>query len=117
MLLAIGQGVLGTVHLRWVDADLHYPDWIISVGADSFDTVLSTTVLHWFLSETWSFSIASSVPSFGSGECFSMATTCPSTLECLAFEDLRRPRASGGAVAGPLSWWREGRKFDQESTL
>jgi trans-aconitate methyltransferase len=53
VLLAIGQGALGSAHgrLRWVDADLRDPDWVASLGAESFDAVLSTTALHWFLPE------------------------------------------------------------------
>jgi trans-aconitate methyltransferase len=53
VLLAIGQGALGAVHgrLRWVDADLSHPDWVAGLGEESFDAVLSTTALHWFLPE------------------------------------------------------------------
>jgi SAM-dependent methyltransferase len=53
VLLAIGQGVLGSVHgrLRWVDADLRDAGWVASLGEESFDAVLSTTALHWLLPE------------------------------------------------------------------
>ena len=49
VLLAIGQGALGTVdgRLRWVDADLAAADWVERLGESQLDAVLSTTALHW----------------------------------------------------------------------
>ncbi len=49
VLLALGQGVLGTMdgRLRWVDADLCDPSWIEAVGESQVDAVVSTTALHW----------------------------------------------------------------------
>lgn len=48
VMLALGQGALGTVEgrLRWVDADLSSPDWIDAIGAPRVDAVLSSTALH-----------------------------------------------------------------------
>jgi trans-aconitate methyltransferase len=49
VLLALGQGALGTMggRLRWVDADLCEPGWVEHLGESHFDAVLSTTALHW----------------------------------------------------------------------
>jgi len=49
ILLAIGQGALGTVgdRLRWVEADLTQAHWIDVLGEAQVDAVLSTTALHW----------------------------------------------------------------------
>jgi trans-aconitate methyltransferase len=49
VLLAIGQGVLGTMgdRLRWCEADLTQEDWLTGLGETQIDAVLSTTALHW----------------------------------------------------------------------
>ncbi|MEM7134768.1 MAG: class I SAM-dependent methyltransferase [Chloroflexota bacterium] len=49
VLLAMGQGALGTMNgrLRWVDADVGDPAWVEKVGESQVDAVLSTTALHW----------------------------------------------------------------------
>lgn len=49
VLLALGQGALGTMdgRLRWVDADLCDPKWVEALGEQQFDAVVSTTALHW----------------------------------------------------------------------
>lgn len=49
VLLALGQGALGTLNgrLRWVDADLCDPKWTEQLGEKQFDAVVSTTALHW----------------------------------------------------------------------
>ena len=49
VLLALGQGALGTVdgRLRWVDADLCDATWVEALGEPQFDAVVSTTALHW----------------------------------------------------------------------
>lgn len=49
VLLAIGQGALGTMgnRLRWIEADLTEENWITSLGDTQVDAVLSTTALHW----------------------------------------------------------------------
>lgn len=49
VLLALGQGALGTLdgRLRWVDADLCDPTWVAQVGESQVDAVVSTTALHW----------------------------------------------------------------------
>lgn len=49
VLLAMGQAVLGDAEgrLRWVTADLAYPEWVAKLGETHFDAVLSTTALHW----------------------------------------------------------------------
>lgn len=49
VLLAIGQGALGTVddRLRWVEADLTQVSWLDQLGDAQVDAVLSTTALHW----------------------------------------------------------------------
>lgn len=49
VLLALGQGALGTLdgRLRWVDADLCDPQWVAQVGESQVDAVVSTTALHW----------------------------------------------------------------------
>jgi SAM-dependent methyltransferase len=53
VLLAIGQGALGTFdgRLRWVDADLSQEDWVQKIGESQVDAVLSTTALHWLTAE------------------------------------------------------------------
>lgn len=53
VMLALGQGVLGTVdgRLRWVDADLASPGWTRAVGLSRVDAVLSSTALHWLPTE------------------------------------------------------------------
>lgn len=53
VLLTLGQNVLGDMNgrLRWVEADLTQPDWSEKLGETQFDAVLSTTALHWLLSE------------------------------------------------------------------
>ena len=49
VLLAIGQGALGTMgdRLRWIEADLTQDSWVESVGEAQVDAVLTTTALHW----------------------------------------------------------------------
>ena len=49
ILLALGQGALGTMEgrLRWVEADLCDPSWVEQLGESRFDAVLTTTALHW----------------------------------------------------------------------
>jgi trans-aconitate methyltransferase len=49
VLLAIGEGALGTVdgRLRWVAADLASPHWMDALDATQVDAVLSSTALHW----------------------------------------------------------------------
>jgi trans-aconitate methyltransferase len=49
VLLAMGQGVLGTMdgRLHWVEADLHQAEWLTRLGTTQVDAVLSTTALHW----------------------------------------------------------------------
>jgi SAM-dependent methyltransferase len=49
VMLAIGQGALGTVdgRLRWIEADLVSPDWLTELGATPLDAVLSSTAMHW----------------------------------------------------------------------
>ncbi|NJO78840.1 MAG: class I SAM-dependent methyltransferase [Cyanobacteria bacterium RM1_2_2] len=49
VLLAIGQGSLGTMgnRLRWIEADLMQAGWIEILGESQVDAVLSTTALHW----------------------------------------------------------------------
>lgn len=49
VLLAIGQGALGTMgkRLRWIEADLMQNAWVESLGETQVDAVLSTTALHW----------------------------------------------------------------------
>jgi SAM-dependent methyltransferase len=49
VLLAMGQGVLGTMagRLRWVEANLMTADLPAELGDGPFDAVLSTTALHW----------------------------------------------------------------------
>lgn len=49
VMLALGQGALGTVdgRLRWLDVDLASPDWLDALGETQVDAVLSTTALHW----------------------------------------------------------------------
>ncbi|NJL20253.1 MAG: class I SAM-dependent methyltransferase [Leptolyngbyaceae cyanobacterium SM1_3_5] len=49
VLLAIGQGVLGTMgdRLRWIEADLTQDDWLEQLGEIQVDAVLTTTALHW----------------------------------------------------------------------
>jgi SAM-dependent methyltransferase len=49
MMLAIGQGAIGTMdgRLRWIEADLASPDWLGALGETHVDTVLSSTALHW----------------------------------------------------------------------
>ncbi len=49
VMLAIGEGALGTCHgrLRWVDGDLAEKGWVESIGEEEVDAVLSTTALHW----------------------------------------------------------------------
>lgn len=53
VLLAIGQGALGTMghRLRWVEADLTQEDWVKLLGDTQVDAVLSTTALHWLPSD------------------------------------------------------------------
>jgi SAM-dependent methyltransferase len=53
LLLAIGQGALGTLggRLRWVDADLNQEGWTEALGEPAVDAVLSTTALHWLPAE------------------------------------------------------------------
>src|SRR6266542_3755094 len=53
ILLAMGQGVLGTMgdRLRWVEADLMTAEWITHLGEAQVDAVLSTTALHWLAPE------------------------------------------------------------------
>jgi trans-aconitate methyltransferase len=53
VLLAMGQGVLGTMggRLRWVEADLRQTDWVTRLDETQFDAVLSTTALHWLAAE------------------------------------------------------------------
>jgi SAM-dependent methyltransferase len=53
VLLAMGQGALGTVdgRLRWVEADLKSADWLTALGEERVDAVLSTTALHWLPAE------------------------------------------------------------------
>ena len=49
VLLAIGQGALGTMgdRLHWVEADLTQDNWLDLLGETQVDAVLSTTALHW----------------------------------------------------------------------
>jgi SAM-dependent methyltransferase len=49
VMLAIGQGALGTVggRLRWIQADLASSDWLRTLGDARIDAVLSATALHW----------------------------------------------------------------------
>lgn len=49
VMLALGQGALGTVdgRLRWVDVDLASPDWRAALDGTPVDVVLSSTALHW----------------------------------------------------------------------
>lgn len=49
VLLAIGQGVLGTMgnRLRWIEADLTQDAWIEQLDQTQVDAVLTTTALHW----------------------------------------------------------------------
>ncbi len=49
VLLAIGQGVLGSMgdRLRWIEADLTQDDWLEQMGGTQIDAVLTTTALHW----------------------------------------------------------------------
>jgi SAM-dependent methyltransferase len=49
VMLALGQGALGDYagRLRWIDADLAFPDWLGAAGEASVDAALSTTALHW----------------------------------------------------------------------
>lgn len=49
VLLAIGQGALGTLggRLRWVEADLRDSGWTGAAGDQPFDAVLTATALHW----------------------------------------------------------------------
>jgi SAM-dependent methyltransferase len=49
VMLAIGQGALGTVdgRLRWIETDLASADWLEALGERQVDAVLSTTSLHW----------------------------------------------------------------------
>jgi SAM-dependent methyltransferase len=49
VLLAIGQGALGTFdgRLRWLEADLSQEDWVDKLGEPQVDAALSTTALHW----------------------------------------------------------------------
>jgi trans-aconitate methyltransferase len=49
VLLTMGQSVLGTMggRLRWVEADLTTPEWVVQLGEAQVDAVLSTTALHW----------------------------------------------------------------------
>jgi trans-aconitate methyltransferase len=49
VLLTLGQQALGDMggRLRWVEADLTQADWTAHLGETRFDTVLSTTALHW----------------------------------------------------------------------
>ncbi len=49
VLLAIGQGVLGSMgdRLRWIEADLTQDDWLEQIGETQVDAVLTTTALHW----------------------------------------------------------------------
>lgn len=53
VLLAIGQGVLGTTdnRLRWIEADLSQDAWIEQLGETQVDAVLTTTALHWLSTE------------------------------------------------------------------
>jgi SAM-dependent methyltransferase len=53
VMLAIGRGALDTVggRLRWVQADLESPDWPAALDQTRFDTVLSSTALHWLWPE------------------------------------------------------------------
>lgn len=49
MLMALGQGALGTIdgRLRWVERDLRDGEWSRGLSDVAFDVVLSTTALHW----------------------------------------------------------------------
>lgn len=49
VLLAVGQGALGSVdgRLRWAERDLRDHDWSSGLSEEDFDVVLSTTALHW----------------------------------------------------------------------
>ncbi|MBW4518029.1 MAG: class I SAM-dependent methyltransferase [Timaviella obliquedivisa GSE-PSE-MK23-08B] len=49
VLLAIGQGALGTMgnRLRWIEADLTQEVWVEQLGETQVDAVLTTTALHW----------------------------------------------------------------------
>jgi trans-aconitate methyltransferase len=49
VMLALGQGALGTVdgRLRWIDVDLDRPDWLAALDGAPIDAVLSSTALHW----------------------------------------------------------------------
>lgn len=53
VLMAVGQGALGTVdgRLRWVDQDLREEGWTEALGDEPFDAVMSTTALHWLTPE------------------------------------------------------------------
>jgi SAM-dependent methyltransferase len=50
VLMRLGQDALGDLHgrLRWVEADLRWPDWIRRLPERGFDAVLSSTAIHWF---------------------------------------------------------------------
>ena len=56
VMLALGQGALGTVdgRLRWVDANLASPGWTHAVGTSRVDAVMSSTALHWLPAEALS---------------------------------------------------------------
>jgi trans-aconitate methyltransferase len=49
LMLAIGQGALGTVdgRLSWIRADLASTDWLRALDDTRIDAVLSATALHW----------------------------------------------------------------------
>ena len=49
VMLAVGQGAMGTVdgRLRWVDADLASPAWADELGGQRIDVALSSTAMHW----------------------------------------------------------------------
>jgi SAM-dependent methyltransferase len=50
VLMRLGQDALGDLdgRLRWVEADLRWPDWIRHLPERGFDVVLSSTAIHWF---------------------------------------------------------------------
>jgi SAM-dependent methyltransferase len=49
VLLAIGQGALGTMdgRLCWIEADLDLAEWSKNFEEGRFDAILTTTALHW----------------------------------------------------------------------
>jgi SAM-dependent methyltransferase len=54
VLLLLGQNELGNMQgrLRWVEADLRDPAWLIQLGEEHVDAVLTTTALHWLTAGT-----------------------------------------------------------------